>query len=133
MSFVCAASRAAMLATAASLTITATAAQAGHKFQVLYTFSGKADGGNPHGTLLQDKQGNLYGTTVQGGDGGYGTVFRLSPDGTHSTLYSFSGGDDGHYAYGGLAQDKSGNLFGVTIFGGAYAEGNVFRLDSGGK
>lgn len=133
MPFVRALSRAALLAAAASFTITATAAQAGHKLRVLYSFTGKKDGSNPHGPLLQDKQGNLYGTTIQGGSSGYGTVFRLSPDGTQTTLYSFSGGEDGHYAYGGLAQDKSGNLFGVTIFGGAYAEGNVFRLDTAGK
>ena len=125
--------RACLFAAAASVALSAASAEAGHKFQVLYSFSGKADGANPHGALLQDKQGNLYGTTVQGGSHGYGVVFRLSPDGTQTPLYSFSGGEDGHYAYGGLVQDKTGNLFGVTIFGGAYGEGNVFRLDSAGN
>jgi uncharacterized repeat protein (TIGR03803 family) len=119
--------------TAATMCVVAAAAHASHKFQVLYSFKGEADGGNPHGSLLQGKQGKLYGTTVQGGDSGYGVVFRLSPDGQETPIYSFSGGEDGHYAYGSLAQDKSGNLFGVTIFGGAYGEGNVFRLDTSGK
>jgi uncharacterized repeat protein (TIGR03803 family) len=132
MSFVCVASRAALLAAAASLALAATAAHASHNFQVLYSFTGQTDGGNPHGNLLRDADGNLYGTTVQGGTSGYGVVFRLSPDGKQTPLYSFSGGADGHYAYGGLVQDKAGSLYGVTIFGGAYGEGNVFKLDSTG-
>jgi len=126
-------SRTALLTFVASLTIAATAAQASGNFKVLYSFTGKTDGGNPHGSLLRDSSGNLYGTTIQGGSGGYGVVFRLAPDGTETPLYSFSGGEDGHYAYGGLVQDKTGSLIGVTIFGGAYGEGNVFQLESSGK
>lgn len=125
--------RAALLTAAASFALTATAAQAGHKFQVLYSFSGKADGGNPHGSLLQDAAGNLYGTTVQGGASGYGVVYRVAPDGAETTLYSFSGGEDGHYAYGGLVQDKAGSFYGVTELGGSQGYGNVFKLDSAGK
>ena len=83
--------RAVLLSTVVSLSFSA--AQASHKFRVLYSFSGKADGANPHGTLLQDKQGNLYGTTVQGGAHGYGVVFRLSPDGTQLAMVTLDGGN----------------------------------------
>jgi uncharacterized repeat protein (TIGR03803 family) len=49
---------------------------------VLYSFTGEADGGNPFAGLIEDKSGNLYGTTVEGGADGLGTVFELAPDGT---------------------------------------------------
>src|SRR5213076_3094851 len=67
MSCVRVASRAALLAAAASLAMAATAADAGHKFQVLYAFKDKADGGRPHDSLILDREGNLYGTTLEGG------------------------------------------------------------------
>jgi uncharacterized repeat protein (TIGR03803 family) len=127
-----AALRTALLA-AASFAMAATTAHAGHKFRILYNFMGKADGGNPHGSLLRDAQGNFYGTTVQGGASGYGVVFRLSSDGIETPLYSFSGDADGAYVYGGLVQDKTGDLFGVTTLGGPYDEGEVFKLTPGGK
>jgi uncharacterized repeat protein (TIGR03803 family) len=133
MPFVHAASRAALLAAAASFAVSTTAAQAGPKFQVLYSFSGKKDGRNPHGPLMLDKQGNLYGTTVQGGKSGYGVVFRLAPDRKQSVLYSFTRGEDGGYAYGGLVQDKADNLYGVTVLGGPQDEGLVYKLASDGK
>ena len=131
MSFVHRTLRATLLAAAAAV-LFAPGVHAAQPFKVLYSFTGKADGANPRGSLLLDSTGNLYGTTVQGGSGGYGVVFRLAPDRTQTPLYSFSGGEDGHYAYGGLVQDQSGNLYGVTTLGGAYAEGNVFQLDSAG-
>jgi hypothetical protein len=67
MSCVRVASRAALLAAAASLAMAATTADAGHKFQVLYAFKDKADGGRPHDSLILDREGNLYGTTLEGG------------------------------------------------------------------
>ena len=123
--------RTALLAAAAVLSAPA-ALHPAQQFQVHYNFAGKADGANPRGSLLLDSAGNLYGTTVQGGSGGYGVVFRLSPDRTQTPLYSFTGGEDGHYAYGGLVQDQNGALYGVTTLGGTYGEGNVFKLDSAG-
>src|SRR5207245_4924482 len=75
----------------------------------------------PYGTLLRDAGGNLYGTTIGGGDayGGAwsaGTVFKLSPDGTVTFLHDFSTGDG---AWAVLALDGSGNLYGTTSGGGA--------------
>ncbi len=65
-------------------------------FKSLYSFSGGADGTTPYGQLAMGKNGLLYGTTLQGGVGGGGTVFRLDPaTGILTTLYGFTGGADG--------------------------------------
>ena len=77
--------------------------------------------------MLADKAGNLYGTTGEGGSGcgdtGCGTVFRLSPDGSVTTLYTFKGNSDGR-GPGPLIADKAGNLYGVTGGGGAPTDGD---------
>jgi uncharacterized repeat protein (TIGR03803 family) len=89
---------------------------------VVYNFTGGSDGGNPAADLVFDSAGNAYGTTVIGGDFGYGTVFELSPSGstwTETVLYSFTGGTDGKNPYGGVTLDAAGNLYGVTVAGGS--------------
>jgi uncharacterized repeat protein (TIGR03803 family) len=85
--------------------------------------------------LIRDAAGNLYGTTGKGGglracplQGGCGTVFKLSPTGTETVLYSFTGGADGSNPSGGLIQDAAGNLLGTTEFGSAFRSGVVFKL-----
>jgi uncharacterized repeat protein (TIGR03803 family) len=60
-------------------------------FVVLHSFDG-TDGANPLASLTRDAAGNLYGTTSGGGPIGYGVVFKLSPTGTETVLYSFTGG-----------------------------------------
>jgi uncharacterized repeat protein (TIGR03803 family) len=88
---------------------------------VLYAFAGGDDGATPDGALIADKDGNLYGTTADGGNGcalGCGTVFKLAPDGTETVLYAFKGGSDGAEPLAGLVVDASGNLFGTTYVGG---------------
>ncbi|MFL6688589.1 MAG: choice-of-anchor tandem repeat GloVer-containing protein [Alphaproteobacteria bacterium] len=134
MSFVCAASRAMLLAAAASLIFTATVAQASHQFQVLYAFKDKADGGRPHGSLILDREGNLYGTTVEGGTAKCrcGVVFRLSPGGEETPLYAFHG-HDGYHPVGPLVRNKAGDVFGVTQEGGKTFDGAVFRLSASGN
>jgi hypothetical protein len=96
------------------------------KFEVLHTFS-QADGAGPLGALTFDTKGNLYGTTVVGGDltcnGGYGcgTVFRMTPSskGWHlTTLHAFTNSPDGAQPYSGVTLDASGNVFGSTQYGG---------------
>ena len=99
--------------------------------QVIYTFQGGADGLWPSGNLVLDASGNLYGTTLYGGDYtrctdyGCGTVFELSPnaDGTwtKSVLYDFSASTDGIFP-SGLLFDKAGNLYGITyeVYGTIY-------------
>jgi uncharacterized repeat protein (TIGR03803 family) len=85
-------------------------------------------------SLLADKAGNFYGTTLQGGNTGCtggmgcGTVFKLAPDGTETVLHTFTGGTDGGYPYAALVKDKKGNLYGTTELGGTYGDGTVFRI-----
>jgi uncharacterized repeat protein (TIGR03803 family) len=111
------------------------------KETVLHSFEyNGSDGAYPaYGYLVHDPQGNLYGTTEIGGPSGAGTVFKLTPDGTETVLYGFSGGADGGYPFAGVVLDKNGNLYGTTYEGGdlhcgnVYGCGTVFMLDTGGK
>ena len=98
---------------------------------VLYSFGSQSgDGSNPFGGFLVfDKKGNLYGTTFSGGANNGGTVFKLTPTGAETVLYSFgSQSGDGSQPWAGLVFDKKGNLYGTTHGGGAYGGGTVFKL-----
>jgi len=86
--------------------------------QLLYTFQGQPDGSRPMGNLIRDAQGNLYGTTLSGGMYNHGTVFKLTPAGLETILYSFTGGADGGDPLDGLVLDGQGNLYGTTLRGG---------------
>jgi uncharacterized repeat protein (TIGR03803 family) len=85
-------------------------------------------------TSDQDKAGNLYGTTYDGGASNVGVVFKVDPTGRETVLYSFTGGADSEYAnpYAGLVRDKAGNLYG-TAGGGAFNAGVVFKVDRSGR
>jgi len=102
--------------------------------EVLYKFTGGADGSQPDSPLVRDSQGNLYGTTVTGGANQLGAVFKLSPDGTETVLYSFQGGVDGVWPVG-LTLASDGNFYGVTRYGGTppyEGYGTVFKLTPNG-
>ena len=89
---------------------------------LIYSFAGDEDGEYADTDLAIDGAGNLYGTTVLGGDFGGGTVWQLSPSGsswTHTVLYSFRGGADGGEPYKGVTLDAQGNLYGTCVTGGA--------------
>ncbi len=90
---------------------------------IWYDFQDGIDGGQPTDSLVMDSQGNLYGTAEVGGANGYGVVFQVTPSGTETTLYAFSGATDGGYPYGGLVMDSQGNLYGTTLYGGSTACG----------
>jgi uncharacterized repeat protein (TIGR03803 family) len=101
--------------------------------QVIYPFTGGNDGANPQGSLVIDKNGVLYGTTLQGGSTGYGTVYSLTLSGGvwgQKTIYTFQGGaNDGANPQAGLAiATTSGVLYGTTTNGGATGFGTVFQL-----
>ncbi len=105
------------------LAIVATQSAQAQTYRVLHTFTGP-DGAQPVAALVRDAAGNLYGTTFYGGNGtlcggtaGCGTVFKLSPNGVETVLYSFSGGADGANPKG-LFRDASGILYGVASTGG---------------
>jgi len=99
---------------------------------VLYNFAGEADGGDPYASLIRDSAGNLYGTADYGGTAFAGAVFKVTPDGTETVLYSFSGGTDGAQPFSALVRDKVGNLYGTTTMGGSANAGVVFKVDASG-
>jgi uncharacterized repeat protein (TIGR03803 family) len=91
------------------------------------------DGGNPFGGLVRDATGNLYGTTYQGGEFNYGTVFELKPKTgggwSEKMLHVFNNnGKDGYNPYCTLFLDRAGNLYGVTYQGGTHNSGTVFEI-----
>jgi uncharacterized repeat protein (TIGR03803 family) len=87
-----------------------------------------SNGANPAAGLVEDSNGNLFGTTSQAGTSGYGTVFEVA-NGSNSitTLASFNS-SNGANPYGGLVEDNSGNLFGTTAHGGTSGYGTVFEI-----
>lgn len=95
---------------------------------VLYSFTGGVDGGNPAAGLVAAADGTLYGTTQLGGTYNQGAVFSLSPSGTYTVLYSFTGGSDGAQPYSDLVLNARGALIGTTSQGGGAAVGTVFAL-----
>ena len=103
---------------------------------VLYSFQGNGDGWGP-GDLAFDQQGNIYGTTAQGGDGcnGYcGVVFKLIRSGgswTYSLIYSFQGGSDGANPIAGVVLDAAGNLYGTAL--NESGGGVVYQLTTSGS
>jgi uncharacterized repeat protein (TIGR03803 family) len=96
---------------------------------ILHSFSGGSDGEHPYAGLIQGSDGNFYGTTYQGGISGYGTVFKLTPSGTETVVYTFAGGSsDGASPEAGLIQGGDGSLYGNTLQGGAGNFGTVFKI-----
>lgn len=115
-----------------ALLVSAGSACAKSSETVLHRFKGGNDGSKPLAVLLLDQSGNLYGTTSAGGAYGAGTVFRISPAGKETILYSFQGGRDGNYPEAPLIADTKGNLYGATGGGGANGYGTVFKLAADG-
>lgn len=119
----------------------------------LVTFDG-TNGFGPFSALLQGPDGNFYGTTTQGGSSygdprsvngeGFGTIFKMTPEGRLTTLFSFDG-TNGSYPYASLTEGKDGYLYGTTLSGGAYTNelfpsatgyagyGTVFRIATNGE
>jgi uncharacterized repeat protein (TIGR03803 family) len=115
----------------------------------LYSFTGGNDGGQPMGAgLLLGADGNFYGMTSFGGPYvsqdpyslGYGTIFKVTTNGTLTTLYSFAGTNDGAYPFSKLVQGTDGNFYGLASFGGPFINtdpnglgyGTVFKLTTNG-
>jgi uncharacterized repeat protein (TIGR03803 family) len=109
-------------------------------FTTLHNFCSESDctdGEFPWGTLIQASDGNLYGTTSSGGAvsgcnaSTCGTVFKITPAGTLTTIYSFctaSNCSDGGQPVAGLVQGPDGLFYGVTTYGGTNNEGTIFNL-----
>jgi len=114
------------------------------KLTTLYAFcslTNCADGSEPQASLMQAIDGNFYGTTYRGGAGEFcsatscGTVFKITPAGSLSTLYSFCSLPacaDGRIPYSSLVQATDGNFYGTTYGDGAYSGGTAFELTPSG-
>jgi uncharacterized repeat protein (TIGR03803 family) len=110
---------------------------------ILYAFQGGSDGWGPEAGLIVDQTGNLYGTTAGGGGcsfaiEGCGTVFKVTPSGSETVLYSFQGESDGWAPDAGVILDRVGNLYGTTPYGGGTSCrnsgcGTAFKLAPNGR
>lgn len=101
-------------------------------FTPLCSFSGYADGAWPLSGLVLATNGDLYGTTAASFSGPAGTIFKITPGGAFTTVYSFpSAGPEGIDPYGALVQATNGLLYGTTAWGGASNDGTVFSLSVG--
>ncbi|HTU43063.1 MAG TPA: choice-of-anchor tandem repeat GloVer-containing protein [Candidatus Aquilonibacter sp.] len=105
----------------------------------LYSFcslANCADGANPEAPLVEAADGGFYGTTTNGGaNGDYGTVFKITAQGTLTTLYSFCAQiycSDGEEPVGGLVQAWDGNFYGTTFSGGSDGAGTIFKITAQG-
>jgi uncharacterized repeat protein (TIGR03803 family) len=98
----------------------------------LHSFTGANDGAYPYAGLMQGADGSLYGTTAFGGTHDAGSIFRITPAGSITRLYSFTGGDDGAYPLAGLVHGYDGNLYGTTYQGGSEDIGTVFKISTNG-
>lgn len=99
---------------------------------VLHSFgASQTDGVGPN-SLITDGAGNFYGTTLQGGRGGWGTVFKITSAGSESALYSFGSRVDDGMAPQSLIMDNAGDLYGVTWEGGPNSNGTVFKISVSG-
>lgn len=100
-----------------------------HRFRRGNTVSGSS----PRGGLTQGSDGNFYGTTALGGPSDRGTIYKITPEGTHTPLHWFSGGTaDGEAPNGRLVQGSDGDFYGTTYAGGANGAGTVFKVSSAG-
>jgi uncharacterized repeat protein (TIGR03803 family) len=100
---------------------------------VLYSFADTNDGAIPAAGLTPGADGNFYGVAEIGGEFGLGTVFKVTPAGAFTALYSFAGEEDGGYPFGGLLAARDGNLYGTTETDGAYGLGTVFQISPSGN
>jgi len=97
----------------------------------IYNFQGgSADGALPTGPLLL-LDGSLYGTTVSGGSGGWGTVYKIDANGNESIVYPFTGGNDGGSPSTGVIADGQGNLYGAALVGGPYHSPSCYAATCG--
>ena len=106
----------------------------GQNYVVIHNFGASNDGSKPYAEVTIDKQGNLYGTTLDGGPLLAGTIWKISASGKYQLLHIFSNGQDlnGSYPKAGVTVDSSGNLFGLAGGGGSTGGGFLWKITSDG-
>jgi uncharacterized repeat protein (TIGR03803 family) len=113
---------------------TAAAALPAQTYTTLFSFNG-TNGNDPSGALVQATNGSLYGTTEQGGANGDGTVFKITPSGTLTTVWNFCSEyscADGAGPNAGVIQATNGDFYGTTLDGGGYSYGTIFQITPSG-
>src|SRR5580704_6074712 len=110
-------------------------------FATLYSFTDGDDGAHPKAQLLQDADGNFYGTTLDGGGkagqrqcsvNGCGTVFKITPQGTLTTLHDFNGDPEPAHP-GSLTLGPDGNFYGASYTGGKFFLGTIYSITPQGN
>ena len=113
---------------------TATISSPAQTLSTLVSFDG-TNGANPPAAVIQGTDGNFYGTTTLGGATDWGTVFKISPSGTLTLLYSFCSLPncaDGAEPWAGLVQATDGNFYGTTRYNGTNGGGTIFKITPSG-
>jgi uncharacterized repeat protein (TIGR03803 family) len=100
---------------------------------VLYSFGNSPDAQGPTAGVIQGSDGNFYGVTGYGGANNAGTVYKITPAGVETVLWSFGSGSDGSYPSASLVQGSDGNFYGTATSGGAYEHGAVFKITPSGS
>jgi uncharacterized repeat protein (TIGR03803 family) len=100
------------------------------RLEVTHAFNYYNEGDGTSG-LIEGRDGSFYGTTSIAHES-YGSVFKISPNGTLTVLHSFMAGLDGYEPGAGLVQGTDGNFYGLAR-GGAFAHGTIFRVSSDGE
>src|SRR5262245_35913081 len=104
----------------------------GSGFAKLYEFDLFTNGGMPETPLVSGNDGNLYGTTRNGGAAFNGVIFRITPAGAFTKLYDFDG-PNGAYPQGALIEGRDGALYGTTFYGGTPNCGVVYKVNTDGS
>lgn len=106
---------------------------AGSTSTILHSFNNPG-GSFPVGGLVEGEDGNFYGTTTAGGGTNAGVIYRITPAGSYSVLVDFDGVHtaDGYESYAGMIAGADGYLYGMTIWGGQYGAGVIFRMSTEG-
>jgi uncharacterized repeat protein (TIGR03803 family) len=105
-------------------------------FSMIYGFTGAGDGMFLQGPLVLDSAGDVYGATRWGGlpvvgSNGYGTVFKVAPNGSQTVLHAFNGTDGQEPLW--VTLDPSGTVYGLADFGGPAGGGAAFKIDTQGN
>ena len=95
-------------------------------FEMLHSFRG-TNGANPYARLLQASDGDLYGTTFNGGTNSLGTLFKMTLSGLVTPLVHFAN-TNGRNPYAELVQGNDGSFYGTTYQGGTIGNGTAFKM-----